>query len=135
MNRVCGWVAALCAGVAVLALARLGTGAPVKGPYGVREAVRVGGAGEVGGKQTPGTVSLSETFRGGQRACVLLDGDHKPPAPLSIFVYDQANQLVAKDESDIDYAAAIWYPPRDGAYRIEIHNFGKDYNDVRVVMK
>jgi hypothetical protein len=77
----------------------------------------------------------TKTFRGGERACVIVFGDHNPPSPLDIFVYDAQNRLVAKDQAPSDIAAAIWYPAQTASYRIEIHNNGNIYNEITVYMQ
>jgi hypothetical protein len=74
------------------------------------------------------------TFRGHQRACVILIGDHDPPAELAIFVYDSQGRLVAKDEHR-DFCAAIWYPPTTASYTIEIENRGEIWNKCRLAIK
>lgn len=102
----------------------LGTGAPTKGPYSL-------GQWRIGAR---GSREVVETFRGGQRACVIVEGDHKPVVDLKVEVFDKAGNLVARDEGG-DFVSAIWYPPRDAEYRIQIHNSGEEYNDCYVVLK
>src|ERR1700722_16281029 len=53
---------------------------------------------------TPGVREITERFAGGDRACVILVGDHNPPGDLGIEVYDQDNRLVAKDDGKGDFA-------------------------------
>jgi hypothetical protein len=65
---------------------------------------------------------FSDVFQGGQRACVLVKGDHKPPVDLKLTVHDGEGKLVGQDVGD--FAAVIWYPPRDGTYTIRIFNPG-----------
>ncbi len=77
-------------------------------------------------------------FRGGRRACVIVVGDHKPIVPLVLEIHDEKGNLVARDEPakgvddpkavGNDVCAAIWYPPRDGYYRITIRNSGEEFN-------
>lgn len=77
----------------------------------------------------PATVKVfTKTFRGGERACVLAVGGQAGAATnLQIEVRDQNNVRVGIDEGSGlvgDCVAVIWYPPRDGAYRIELRNTG-----------
>jgi hypothetical protein len=58
----------------------------------------------VGGQPTPYEMTLS--FRGGERACVVAQGDHDPVVPLDIAVYDKEDRLIAKDESPHDIVSA-----------------------------
>ena len=106
---------------------------PLKGPYIIlRKDAKIP---EAINPANPGTYVLQEKFRGGQRACVIVEGDHKPVVDLEIVVYDVKNRMVAHDKGDGDIIAAIWYPPRDAEYKIEIRNPGQDYNAVYVVVK
>jgi hypothetical protein len=75
------------------------------------------------------------TFRGNERACVILIGDHDPRVPLAIYVYSAAGQLVTKDDPGFDYCAAVWYPPEDATYTIEIENRGEQWNKCRLAIK
>jgi hypothetical protein len=77
-------------------------------------------------------------FRAGQRACVILMGDHDPIVPMVVEIRDEAGTVVARDEpgkgvgktdeKGNDVCAVAWYPPRDGYYTITIKNPGKAYN-------
>jgi len=77
-------------------------------------------------------------FRAGQRACVILLGDHDPIVPMVIEIRDAKGDVVARDdpgkasaradEKGNDLCAVVWYPPRDGYYTITIKNPGKQYN-------
>jgi hypothetical protein len=78
---------------------------------------------------------LEETFRGGERACVIVKGDHKPVVDLKLVVYDQKDQVVVKDERGGDLVGVVWYPPRDAVYKIKIHNPGKEYNRCYISFK
>jgi hypothetical protein len=108
----------------VLALAAVEAGsAPVKGARAIK--VRVG---------TRSQTSFEERFEGGRRACVIAQGDQDPSAEVAIAVYDEANQVVVEDRG-VDFAAAIWYPPRDAKYKVEVKNGGPDVNIIYVVFK
>jgi hypothetical protein len=77
-----------------------------------------------------GVIEITHTFMGGERACVVAVGDHRPPSPMEIRVFDAKNVLVAEANADTDTAAAIWYPPVTAEYRIEVRNLGGEYNDI-----
>jgi hypothetical protein len=88
----------------------------------------------VGGEPTAYEMTVS--FRGGERACVVAQGDHDPVVPLDIAVYDKQDRLIAKDESQYDFVSVCWVPPRTGAYRVVIRNHGdKIYNKVYIFSK
>ena len=79
-------------------------------------------------------------FRGGERAAVLAIGDHKDPgAKLRVAVYDAKGVLIAEDkgESELasDYVGLVWYPPRDGDYRVEVSHSGAGVNSVYIAIK
>lgn len=71
-------------------------------------------------------LTILKRFRGGERASVQVIGDHKSPATVSITVHDEKQNVVAeekgRDNPVGDISAVIWYPPRDGEYRITIRN-------------
>jgi hypothetical protein len=74
-------------------------------------------------------------FKGNERACAILMGDHRPVVDLAIYVYDEKGTLVAKDDAGLDYCAAIWYPPRTATYTIVLENKGREYNDCYLSLK
>src|SRR4051794_34343473 len=98
MKRWASWILP-----ALLFLPTAGTSGPLDGPK------RVAGLDLPGG--FPGEQTFALAFEGGQRACVILKGDHRPIVNLGIEVYDEEKRLVAKDDGVGDYAAVIWYPP------------------------
>ena len=106
-------------------------GGPLKGGYSLGRD-RIPGAID---SATPGLKIIEEKFRAGERACVIAFGDQRPIVDLEIVVFDAKNQVVAQAKWGGDLVAAIWYPPRDGAYKIEVRNYGKEYNDVYVSVK
>jgi hypothetical protein len=68
-------------------------------------------------------------FKGGERASVVVIGDHIPIVDLEIYVYEVNEQgaegkLVAQDGGPglKDRIAVAWYPPRTATYRIVIRN-------------
>jgi hypothetical protein len=117
----------LLAVVFVVSLVRLAEPFPHRGSY--LTSVKV----QPGEKPTV----IEERFRGGERACVILEGDHDPVMDVYVEVYDEQNRRVAFDHAGGDICAVVWYPPRDGKYRIEVSlekNAGI-WNRVRVVAR
>lgn len=116
----------LCA-LALLAVVPFGRSAPLDGPEWTRQRIAQGG-----------TLELVRAFAGGQRATVIAIGDHRPVVNLTITVYDARDNVVARDEGSGpagDFVAAVWYPPREGRYRVVLHNAGVEYNDVAIAVK
>jgi hypothetical protein len=123
--------------LALLSLAPFGRGAPVNGTSWAYEKVPAGTVRD-GVVTEPGSLNFTKTYVAGQRACVVVIGDHKPVVKIAVKVYDAKNNLVAHDEGDgpaKDFVAVMWYPPRQEAYRIEIFSFGDDYNQCSVAFK
>jgi hypothetical protein len=88
------------------------------------------------GQLQPGsTLTFRETFRGNQRACVLVEGDHKPEMNLKIVVTDPEGKVVAEDRGPGDFVSAFWYPPRTQQYVISISGDGKIVNYLDIVVK
>jgi hypothetical protein len=119
------------------ALVPLGAGAPVEGPSWSYKLVGAGAAGP-GGTITPGTLEFSKLFAAGQRACVIVIGDHDPIVDVEVEVYDSRNKLVARDrgqEPAQDFVAVMWYPPRQETYRIVINSYGKVENKCSVAIR
>ncbi len=56
-----------------------------------------------------------KTYKGGERASVIVWSQDSTPARLS--VYDSAGKLVGRDVGQVGLTV-IWYPPRDGEYKI-----------------
>ena len=122
MRRL-GWAMML------LALAPWAQAGPVEGPFARNYEI----GGMLGSEPTPKEFVLK--FRGGERACVIVRGDHKPIVKLDVLIYDSQGAEVARDESDKDYVAVFWVPPRTGEYRVVVRNYGREYNEVYVVFK
>jgi hypothetical protein len=74
----------------------------------------------------PTPKEFTVTFQGGERACVIVRGGHKPLVPLDVTVFDKNGAVVARDESDRDFLAVFWVPPRTADYRIVIRNKGNE---------
>jgi hypothetical protein len=127
--------------LAVVSAVLLGVGSaassPVKGPrrQPLDDSKRRGRL-ETGSKYV-----WREAFRGNERACVLVEGDHKPSENLKIVVTDARGNIVARDDGPGDFVCAIWYPPRTGDYVItitgdaKVRGDGKDYDDLDIVVK
>ncbi len=109
----------------VLLVPGSGTGSPLKGKH------------SLGRQRIPerGRVRFEGEFRAGERACVIVKGDHDPVVDLGLYVYDEKGELVTKDENGGDFVAVIWYPPRDAKYRVEIANPGQTFNDCYISLK
>jgi hypothetical protein len=114
---------AVCA--SVLAIPGPGAGSPVEGKL------------SLGRQRIPerARARIDKEFRGGERACVIVKGDHEPVVDLELSVYDDRGKLVAEDKAGGDFVAVIWYPPRDAVYRIEFFNPGAAYNDLYISLK
>lgn len=100
----------------------------------------IGGSWQAHKKIEPKEVwSQSRTFRGGERAAVLAIGDHdEPGVHLHVAVFDAKGGLIAEDkgtELASDYVGLVWYPPRDGDYRIVVRHSGADTNKIYVAIK
>ncbi len=125
-------------GAFLLALVPVGVGAPVDGPASLnKKRVEQRSLG-VNGEILPGELEFEKTFRAGERACVMVIGDHDPVVDLSIIVTDKAGNVVAEDRGSGkagDFVAAIWYPAREEAFVIRILNPGTEFNAVNIAIK
>jgi hypothetical protein len=80
--------------------------------------------------------SKTNTFRGGERASVMAIGDPKQAGvKLRVAVYDAKGTLIAEDKGESDFVGLVWYPPRDGDYRVDVSHNGADVNNVYVAIK
>lgn len=70
----------------------------------------------------PGKAKMERVFVGGERACVIIRGDHDPVVNIGIKVHDAKGVLVAEDDGKGDIAAVIWYPAETGIYTISFTN-------------
>lgn len=124
-------------GVSLLSLAPFSHGGPVNGTAWSYEQV---GAGTVrdGVVTEPGCLHFTKAYVAGQRACVVVIGDHNPIVDVEVKVYDEKNQLVAQDRGQgkaKDFVAVMWYPPRQETYRIEVCSYGKEFNKCSIAFK
>jgi hypothetical protein len=110
---------------------------PIDGPHTKQVRIEAGPLGP-GDKPTPGKRAFQFEFRGGERACVIAVGDHKPVVPMAIVVVDEKMTTVAEDygsEQVPDFVAAIWYPPRTAKYTVIVQSVGKEYNEVYLTVR
>lgn len=88
----------------------------------------------------PKAWSTTRTFRAGERAAILAIGDHEERGvKLHVAVFDAKGVLIAEDKGDSelasDYVGLVWYPPRDGDYRIEVSHTGAAANGCYIAIK
>jgi hypothetical protein len=76
--------------------------------------------------------SQTNKFRGGERAAVLAIG---AGTKMRVAVYDAKGELIAEDKGEGDYVGLVWYPPRDGEYRIDVSQDGVGANKVYIAIK
>lgn len=72
------------------------------------------------------TDTYTISFRGGERACVVVSGDGD--TDLDLYVYDENGNLVASDTDSTDDCVAVWNPRWTGPFTIKIKNLGRVYN-------
>jgi len=61
-------------------------------------------------------------FEGGRQARVEVNGDGD--TDLDLYIYDRNDNLVAKDDDNLDYCVVRWFPHDTGYYRIVVRNRG-----------
>jgi hypothetical protein len=124
-------------GLVVLSLAPLGHGAPADGTAWSLEDIAAGVV-RSGVVTEPGCMHFTKAYVGGERACVVLVGDHRPVVDVEIKVLDSKKQVVAHDRGQgpaRDFAAVVWYPPREETYTIEVCSYGEEYNKCSIAFK
>ncbi len=67
------------------------------------------------------------TFRGGEEARIVVDGDGD--TDLDLYIYDENNNLITKDDDNTDYCICTWTPKWTGKFTIRIVNRGSVYNE------
>jgi hypothetical protein len=77
------------------------------------------------------TDSYRITFRGDQRAAVLVSGDGD--TDLDLFVYDENGNLICSDEDATDVMLCEWEPAWTGPFLIEIKNLGRVRNRYEII--
>jgi hypothetical protein len=83
----------------------------------------------------PGRWEEKFAFAGGERACIIVKGDHDPVVDIGIVVKDANGKVVAKDHGRGDFAAVVWYPPEDGVYTVVVTNPNDQYNNCHVAIR
>ncbi len=119
-------------GLILLSLVPFSRGGPVDGTSWEQKQVPRGSAKEAG------SLRFSKTFVAGQRACVIVIGDHKPVVDVEVKVYDAKGRLVAEDRGQDpakDFVAVMWYPPRQETYSIEVRSYGDVENDCSIAVR
>lgn len=69
------------------------------------------------------------TFRGGESARVVVEGDGD--TDLDLYIYDENGNLVDSDTDRTDYCIGTWTPRWTGKFTIKIKNLGSVYNRYR----
>jgi hypothetical protein len=114
--------------VAALLLAGIAEASPLQGQGALQKKV-------LGGE----VLQFKVKFKGGERACVIVIGDHRPVVALDLKVEDDKGTLIGQDKNGGDFCAVIWYPPRDAEYVISVavpHNGQEeDYDTLYVAVK
>lgn len=89
-------------------------------PAGLWGGPKTGPRSEFFDVEANGVQVFDEKFIGGQRACFIAMALGKQAPPITLTVYDTQNRVVGTDKGE--RTAVIWYPARDGEYKIEIRN-------------
>ena len=88
---------------------------------------RQGGAASTRERVLAGTTDYYNlTFKGGERAAVLVNGDHD--TDLDLYVYDENGNEICKDVDNTDTMFCEWWPRWTGPFRVEIKNLGRISN-------
>ena len=72
------------------------------------------------------TDTWTYTFRANSEARVTVEGDGDTDPHL--YIYDENNNLITKDDDNIDYCICTWTPKWTGTFKIKIVNRGSVYN-------
>ena len=78
------------------------------------------------------TDTWTYTFRANSEARVTVDGDGD--TDLDLYIYDENNNLITKDDDNIDYCIYTWTPKWTGTFKIKIVNRGNVYNRYRLMI-
>ena len=94
-------------------------------------------AGSVSGRSTTferveanTTDVFKRTFFGGESATVSVIGDGD--TDLDVYVYDENNNLIAKDDGPTDNCFVRWTPKWTGKFTIRVVNRGRVFNRYRI---
>ena len=72
------------------------------------------------------TDTWTYTFRANSEARVTVEGDGD--TDLDLYIYDENNNLITKDDDNIDYCICTWTPKWTGTFKIKIVNRGSVNN-------
>ena len=72
------------------------------------------------------TDTWTYTFRANSEARVTVEGDGD--TDLDLYIYDENNNLITKDDDNIDYCICTWTPKWTGTFKIKIVHRGSVYN-------
>ena len=72
------------------------------------------------------TDTWTYSFRANCEARVTVDGGGD--TDLDLYIYDENNNLIAKDDDSTDYCICTWTPKWTGTFKIKIVNRGNVYN-------
>jgi hypothetical protein len=75
--------------------------------------------------------TFTVSFVGGRAAVVMLKGDGD--TDLDLYIYDENDNLVARDTDNSDYCIAEWLPRWTGEFTIKVVNHGRVYNDFAII--
>ena len=78
------------------------------------------------------TDTWTYTFRANSEARVTVEGDGD--TDLDLYIYDENNNLITKDDDNIDYCICTWTPKWTGTFKIKIVNRGNVYNRYRLMI-
>ena len=71
-------------------------------------------------------LSFSAAHAANSEARVTVEGDGD--TDLDLYIYDENNNLITKDDDNIDYCICTWTPKWTGTFKIKIVNRGSVYN-------
>lgn len=74
-------------------------------------------------------------FKGGRRACVIVEGDHQPIVNIHLSIKDLRGATVTEDRAGGDVCSVIWYPAHDADYVITISHEGNIFNRCLIAIK
>lgn len=72
------------------------------------------------------TDTYNVRFRGGEVACVIVNGDGD--TDLDLYIYDDNGNFITSDTDSTDTCVCTWTPRYTGNFTIKIKNLGRVYN-------
>src|SRR5258708_39475474 len=79
------------------------------------------------------TVSEQLKFRGGETAVAIASSQRG--TDVDLYVFDEAGNLVAWDDSPLDACAVEWLPERPGRYAFVVRNTGPSRDVVEFLVR